>query len=85
MHFTPRKKYQPRQKAETNTDDDGEEEFKGPLTRLQKIEKLIEGELPKKVPNVVAENAKIMRDRQSLLERMRPAELDGKVLKPILD
>jgi len=41
--------------------------------------------LPKKVPNVVAENAKIMRDRQSLLERMRPTEIDGKVLKPILD
>ena len=42
---------------------DEEESNKVPLTRLQKIEKLIEGELPKKVPNIAAENAKVMLDR----------------------
>ena len=56
-----------------------------PLTRLQKIEKLIEGELPKREPNIAAENAKIMRHKQSLLERMRPADLDEKLYKSVLD
>jgi len=39
---------------------------------------------PKKEPNVAAENAKLMRDRQSLLERMRPAALDESVYKGVL-
>ena len=64
---------------------DGDEESKVPLTRQQKIEKLIAGELPKKKPNIAAENAKVMRDRQSLLGRMRPAEIDDDFYKPVLD
>ena len=84
LHFTPRKKYTARVKPAVEVSDE-EEESKLPLTRLQKIEKLIEGELPKRVPNVAAENAKVMLDRQSLLGRMRPAELADKIYKPVLE
>ena len=50
LHFTPRKKYSARgaaKKVQSSIGSDSEES-KVPLTRLQKVEKLIEGELPKK-------------------------------------
>ena len=49
LHFTPRKKYSARgaRKPQSSIGSDSEES-KVPLTRLQKVEKLIEGELPKK-------------------------------------
>ena len=85
LHFTPRKKFQSMHKV-TETQLEGEdEESKLPLSRLQKIEKLIQGELPKKMPNIAAINAKKMRDRQSLLERMRPPGVDDCIFKPVLD
>ena len=59
LHFTPRRKYQSFQskQSENAAMQSDEEEKPVPLTRLQKIEKLIEGELPRPKPNVAAINA----------------------------
>ena len=61
-----------------------QEEAQRPLSRQLKIEKLISGELPRKTPNIARKNAKLMRARQSLKERMRPIEFDQGVLKSVL-
>ena len=90
---SPRKKFSRRGQYEDDDDLVSEEDDKSmdkekkvPLTRLQKIDRMIEGQMPvpKKEPNIAAENARVMRDRQSLLERMRPSELDDKVYKSVL-
>ena len=83
LQLYPRKKYQSRLEDEEESEE--EEESKAPRTRLQKIEKLIEGPFPKPKPNIPLENAKIMKQKASLLERMRPVAIDDVLYKPVLE
>ena len=99
LRSTPRKKYEKHElyklgemlmnagaKANEGVEDTANGENRIHLSRLQKIERIISGEglqKPKKAPNIRSKNAKMWRDRQSLLERMRPSEYHEKVYQSV--
>ena len=92
LHSTPRKKYEKRSVYDLDgveaghTLDDEEGPKRIPMSRLQKIDRIIEGTLPppKKEKSILAENAKLMRDRQGILGRLRPTEIDDSVYRGVL-
>ena len=97
LRGTPRKKYEKHQlyrlgeillsaaaNAGTVVNDAGERKIR--FSRLQKIERIIAGEgppTPKKEPNIKSQNARMWRERQSLLERMRPSEYHERVYQSV--